>query len=137
LASRATTQEMLIFKASSRKAPQIIVVAMLADLLATLIVLAREFVVERHRANLPQVPACEVCNGKKAKLEHHLTAVMPIGARHENKADVRDGVHRRLAKNAPLARQVTRWLEPRWMMSPAGLLELTSVAPVDANALLR
>lgn len=99
-------------------------------------ILARQFVVERHRANLPQVPACEMCNGKKAKLEHHLTAVMPIGARHEDEADLRYDVHRRLAKNAPLAQQVTRWLKPRWMMSPAGLLELTSVAPVDADALL-
>jgi hypothetical protein len=32
-------------------------------------VIARTFFLENRRANLPKVPACEKCNGEKAKLE--------------------------------------------------------------------
>ena len=32
-------------------------------------IFARGFFVKRARANLPQVPTCELCNGRKADLE--------------------------------------------------------------------
>jgi hypothetical protein len=45
-------------------------------------VLARQFVAVAHRGQIPKVPACSVCNGKKAALESYLMAVLPFGGRH-------------------------------------------------------
>jgi HNH endonuclease len=44
-------------------------------------VVAKEFFLKEDRGNLPQVPACLECNGKKAKLEHYLLSVLPLGSR--------------------------------------------------------
>ena len=44
--------------------------------------LAREFVLDRHRSNLPVVPACRACNSAKSGLESELRMVLPSGARH-------------------------------------------------------
>ncbi|KUO64485.1 MAG: hypothetical protein APF80_04800 [Alphaproteobacteria bacterium BRH_c36] len=45
-------------------------------------VFAREFFLVRHRANLPQVPACASCNSEKSRLETYLLQIMPLGANH-------------------------------------------------------
>ncbi len=45
-------------------------------------VFAREFFLARHRANLPQVPACKRCNNEKSTLETYLLQILPLGANH-------------------------------------------------------
>lgn len=99
-------------------------------------VLARQFVLEQYRANLPKVPACKACNDKKARIEHHLTATLPAGARHADAAAVLKDVPKRLAKNPALQRSIQHTMEPRWMTAPSGLLVKTSVVLVNADALL-
>lgn len=42
-------------------------------------VFARNFFLPSARANLPQVPACSLCNAQKSALEHYLTSVLPFG----------------------------------------------------------
>ena len=99
-------------------------------------VVARQFVLERHRGNMPKVPACDACNGEKAKLEHHLTAVLPIGARHPDAAEMLTAIPKRLEKNPALRQSIDHTTIPRWMPSPSGLLIKTSVVLVDADALI-
>lgn len=99
-------------------------------------VLARQFVLERHRGDMPKVPACKACNEEKARLEHHLTATLPIGARHADAAAILRDVPKRLAKNPALQRSVDHTIESRWMPAPSGLLLKTSVVLIDADALL-
>jgi hypothetical protein len=61
---------------------------------------AREFFLKTQRANLPQVPTCDRCNGEKSKLEHYLTAVLPFGGRHPDAlTNLSQMVEPRLAKN--------------------------------------
>ncbi len=70
-------------------------------------VFAREFFPLSKRGNLPKVPACQSCNGSKAKLEHYLTAVLPFGSRHEDAAQtLEDSVPARLAGNEKLRREL-------------------------------
>ncbi len=45
-------------------------------------VFARGFLLVRRRANLPEVPACDSCNGEKSRLETYLMQIMPLGANH-------------------------------------------------------
>lgn len=100
-------------------------------------VLALQFVLERHRGKMPKVPACDGCNGEKSKLEHHLTAVLPIAARHADAAEFSATmVPKRLDKNSALRRSVEHTAVPRWVPAPSGLLVPTSVVLVDADALL-
>lgn len=47
-------------------------------------VLARQFVLERHRRNLPAVPACRPCNVRKSALESELTSLLPFAGRHSD-----------------------------------------------------
>lgn len=99
-------------------------------------VLAKQFVLERHRGNMPKVPACKACNEEKSRLEHHLTAVMPFAARHadavENLATM---VPKRLSKNLPLRRSIEHTMRPRWLPDPSGLFVKRGTVLVDANAL--
>jgi hypothetical protein len=50
-------------------------------------VFAREFFLVRHRANLPQVPACARCNSEKSRLETYLLQIMPLGANHDDASE--------------------------------------------------
>jgi hypothetical protein len=70
-------------------------------------VFGRGFCLEKHRANLPQVPACSVCNGEKSKLEHYLMTVLPFGGKHrDSQSTLQELVPRRLEKNAKLHREL-------------------------------
>jgi hypothetical protein len=70
-------------------------------------VIAREFFLDTHRANLPKAPSCNLCNNKKSKLELYLTAVLGFGARHEDAmVNLRTMVSRRLDKNARLRKSL-------------------------------
>ena len=68
-------------------------------------VFAREFFLVKHRDQLPQAPACDVCNGEKSRLEHYLTTVLPLGGRHRDAlATVESMALRRLDRNQKLWR---------------------------------
>lgn len=70
-------------------------------------VISREFFLVKHRANLPQVPACRRCNGEKSILEHYLTAVLGFGGLHPHAAEnLNTLVKRRLEKNLKLKREL-------------------------------
>jgi len=74
-------------------------------------IISREFFIVKHRGNLPQVPACERCNNEKSALEHYLTVVLTIGARHSHAAEnLRTMIPKRLAKNAKLHRELAAGL---------------------------
>ncbi len=77
-------------------------------------VIARGFFLENQRGNLPQVPACALCNGEKSELEHYLMTVLPFGGRHlDASANLAEQVPRRLAKNSALADELRRALRSR------------------------
>lgn len=97
-------------------------------------VLAREFVLERHRANLPVVPACRACNSAKSALESELTVVLPFGARHAAaRENLSTMVPKRLRANERLRRQLEETLEPRWVPSPTGAYQMRSMVHIDAE----
>jgi len=66
-------------------------------------VFAREFFLERHRANLPKVPACDGCNNAKSAIEHYLTAIFGFGGVHADALEnFTTAIPRRLTKNLKL-----------------------------------
>ena len=70
-------------------------------------VIAREFFPEEHRANLPKVPACRLCNQARATPEHYLTAVLPFGGRTASAPQqLTVDVPPRLARNFGLSRDL-------------------------------
>jgi hypothetical protein len=72
-------------------------------------VFAREFFLVKHRDGLPQAPACNRCNGEKAKIEHYLTTVIPFGGLHRDaSAILRTMVPKRLERNSKLRRHLER-----------------------------
>lgn len=72
-------------------------------------IFAREFFLERHRANLPKAPICLECNNEKSKLEHHLTTVFPFGGRHPTAHEnLITQVPARLHKNQRLHREISK-----------------------------
>jgi len=98
-------------------------------------VLAREFVLERHRPNLPAVPACKRCNNAKSQLEWELTTVLPFGGRHSNALEnLSTMVPKRLRTNQALRSQIARGLDkPVWLPTPWGNLERTSLVLIDTK----
>jgi hypothetical protein len=100
-------------------------------------VLAREFVLERYRANLPKVPACDACNNNKSKLETALTALLPFGARHADAAEnLNTLVPKRLRRNNALRSQIARGVgSPKWVLSTSGLWQRTSIVAIDTKQL--
>jgi hypothetical protein len=74
-------------------------------------VFSRKFFLVERRENLPQVPACVLCNNKKSALELYLTAVLPFGGRHTDAVkNLADFVPRRLEENQALQRRLSAGL---------------------------
>lgn len=72
-------------------------------------VFAREFFLPEQRANLPQVPVCELCNNEKSKIEHYLTALLPFGGRHAHSTEnMTMQVPKRLQKNQRLHKELNQ-----------------------------
>lgn len=71
-------------------------------------VIARAFLPENKRDDLPKVPACEECNSAKSKLEHALTAIMPFGGRHVDAGQALEKAGRMLARNEKLQANLSR-----------------------------
>lgn len=86
-------------------------------------VVARAFVAEALRGEIPIVPACLACNGKKAGLEHYAASVLPFGGRHQGASASLTDVAKRLAKNKRLHRelrdgQIRIWSQERGLTMP-------------------
>jgi hypothetical protein len=98
-------------------------------------VFAREFFLPGARANLPQVPACSLCNGQKSALEHYLTSVLPFAGRHEGALpNLKNMVPQRLAKNAKLHRTLRdNW--GRIWAEEGGIHIRVSTLPLDPTKL--
>jgi hypothetical protein len=69
-------------------------------------VFARKFFLANRRDNLPKVPACLNCNGKKSALELYLSAVLPLGAHHKDAIPNAEAAEGRILKNAKLHREL-------------------------------
>lgn len=99
-------------------------------------VFAKTFFLERARGNLPQAPACQPCNNRKALVEGYLTAVLPFGGVH---ADANENLvellPRRLTKNLRLARELDAGRRPIWVQDPAAVY-LGMTIPVDAEQIV-
>jgi hypothetical protein len=95
-------------------------------------VFAREFFLKADRGNLPQVPACDGCNGAKSRLEHYLTALLPFGGRHPGAKDNLERVPGRLAKNPKLHETLARDAERTWSKE-GGIYRRTMTLPVDTG----
>lgn len=99
-------------------------------------IFAREFFRVEHRPNLPKVPACRRCNGRKSRLEHYLTSILPFGGRHETAtATLVESVARRLPKNKKLSRELLSSMRPAWVREDAGLWLPTMSLNVDSAKL--
>ena len=99
-------------------------------------VFAREFFLSSDRGNLPQVPACDACNRTKARLEHHMTAVLPFGGRHPAaKTNLETLVPGRLAKNQKLHRALASGAKKAWIKEDA-LYQPTMSLPIEGSSFL-
>lgn len=99
-------------------------------------VIALEFFLWKHRGNLPQVPACDACNGEKSALEHYLTALLPFGARHTFAQESLEQVPKRLRKNQRLHRELGRGQGHVWAKDDSSLVLHMMTLPVDGPKLL-
>jgi hypothetical protein len=99
-------------------------------------VIARQFVSEALRANLPKVPACLRCNSAKSQLEHYLATVLPFASRTASVvADLTDAMPKRLAKNMKLHRELEAGRQRVWTREPSGIIVPAMTVPVDGEKL--
>jgi hypothetical protein len=97
-------------------------------------VVARALVAEALRAQIPIVPACAACNGKKAELEHYAASVLPFGGRHAGAPASLSEVEKRLAKNRRLHRELATRQTRIWSQE-AGLMMPCLSIPIDGERL--
>ena len=96
-------------------------------------VFAREFLLPRHRMNLPKVPACDDCNREKANVEHYLASLLPFGGRHSDAGEnLETMVPKRLRKNIRLNRALAQGQGAVWGQAGA-LMVPTMTLPIDSG----
>lgn len=101
-------------------------------------VIAREFFPKSQRANLPKVPSCNKCNGKKSSLEHYATTIFPFGSMHSSAKNVlATVVSRRLSKNIKLKRELQQKMGRVWLKSQSSLILPTIALPIKGNNLIQ
>jgi hypothetical protein len=99
-------------------------------------VFAREFFLPTRRTNLPQVPACNRCNGDKSKLEHYLTTLLPFGGQHADALNnLQELVPPRLAGNKKLHRALAQSVSKVWTLTRFGYVP-TRALPVEWEKLI-
>lgn len=97
-------------------------------------VLSRQLVAVEHRGQIPKVPACAPCNGRKATLEAYLNAVLPFGGRHgDAKDNLASNVPKRLEKNKKLHRALSGGQSRVWSREPSGLLVNALALPLEGD----
>ncbi len=100
-------------------------------------VFARQFFLPAQRGNLPQVPACDLCNGDKAKLEHYLTAILPFGGQHADAlSNLRGMVAPRLAENQKLHRIIAQGASKVWTHTTSELHARSMAVPFECEKLI-
>jgi len=87
-----------------------------------------------RRSDLPQVPACRECNHQKSLIEHYLTAVLPIGARHADAQDVMNMTPKRLAANKALHQRLAQGLRHVFHSKNGGPWQVDATLPIDGQA---
>jgi len=101
-------------------------------------IFAREFFLDNERDNLPQVPACEVCNNIKSELEHYLTAVLPFGGQHSDSlSNLSSMVPKRLNKNKKLHKSLRSGMRRGWFVTDSGVLIKSTSIPIDFDKIER
>ena len=94
-------------------------------------VFARKFLLERHRRDLPKVPACVACNQEKARLEHYAATLLPFGGRHSTSHEnLRTLVPSRLERNLPMAAKLNAGRKPVFE-KVNGVILPTVTVPLD------
>ncbi len=93
-------------------------------------VFAKKFFNVRQRGNLPQVPACKICNGEKAKLEQELMVVLAFGGRHADASENLAAQERRLANNLKQLRTLRKGIRYGWVREQ-GVWRRVLQIPVD------
>lgn len=92
-------------------------------------VFAKSFFPKYQRANLPQVPACSPCNGRKGALEAELSAVLPFGSRHKAAEQLFELIPGRLRKNNRLFNGLT--LQPIAIQSEDNPFEVRLASTIN------
>lgn len=100
-------------------------------------VFAREFLLPRHRMNLPKVPACDGCNREKANVEHYLASLLPFGGRHSDAGEnLETMVPKRLRKNIRLNCALAQGQGAVWGQA-GSLMVPTMTLPIDSGRFAR
>ena len=93
---------------------------------------ARELFLVTDRGNLPKVPACDACNGRKSQLEHYAASVLPFGGRHSAAlTNLQTMIPKRLEKSKPLFRSLDAGKGDIWVQEGSGLIVPTLAIPID------
>lgn len=99
-------------------------------------VVARQFVLSRHRHNLPTVPACRACNNKKSALEKYCTTVLPFGGRHSDARETMISmVPKRLKADFKLSNSIRKNFGPVIVQSPTGSIQHVGVVLIEVETL--
>jgi hypothetical protein len=100
-------------------------------------VIAREFLLERYRDQLPIVPACNPCNTKKSALETYALTVLPFGSTLPHGSEyIRNNMERRLAKHPTLRRELGSGSSREWI-SQNGVMVSVMTMPLDHERINR
>ena len=95
-------------------------------------VIGRNFFPVHLRSNLPKVPACSNCNGRKADYERYAMAVFPFGSEHHAAQDMlRTKVKRRLEKDPRLHHQLQQSQKDVTVVNPDGSTDTTFCIPFN------
>jgi hypothetical protein len=100
-------------------------------------VIARGFFPVDKRSNLPQVPACGPCNGRKSELEHYLSSVLPFGSTTADAHKyLEEFVAPRLEKNQRLARELSAGMDKKYALVNGRVLQAAMTIPFDSEKVL-
>jgi hypothetical protein len=93
---------------------------------------ARSFFPKSCWTGLPEVPACEVCNNEKSRLEGYLATVLLFGGRHADALpNLLDMGERRLAGNHALHRTIQKGQSRAWVKADSGIVVPSMAVPID------
>src|SRR3972149_5175508 len=95
-------------------------------------VIGRKFFPVHLRSNLPKVPACSVCNGRKANYERYAMAVFPFGSEHHAAQEMlKTKVKLRLGKDQRLLRELQQSQKDVTVINRNGSMSKTLCIPFD------
>lgn len=95
-------------------------------------VIGRNFFPVHLRSNLPKVPACSECNGRKSNYERYAMTVFPFGSEHHSAQEMlRSKVKRRLEKSHRLRRQLQQGQKDVSVVNLDGSTDTTFCIPFD------